>query len=131
MVLWSKIPTHSITTDPTGQIWVGTDDGLMRVTEQGVQPVSTAADGHTVKNLICWREFLWCSHEQGLCCVNIYTGRSTILHTEHNEYLDGSACMDPQTNTIYFGGTLGIDCLVADRFMMMLDRGDFMSWTIA
>ena len=128
MVLWSKIPTHSITTDPTGQIWVGTDDGLMRVTEQGVQPVSTAADGHTVKNLICWREFLWCSHEQGLCCVNIYTGRSTILHTEHNEYLDGSACMDPQTNTIYFGGTLGIDCLVADRLDEKLRSGISQLW---
>lgn len=85
-----------------------------------MQPVSTDADGHIVKNLICWRDFLWCSHEQGLCCVNIYTGQSTILNTEHNEYLDGSASIDSQTGTLYFGGTLGIDCLQADSLDVTL-----------
>lgn len=111
---WYKDAAHAIVTDARGQIWVGTDNGLLRITEKGVQPVSTVADGHIVKNLLCWRDFLWCSHEQGLFCVNIYTGQSTILHTEHNEYLDGSASFDPQTGTLYFGGTLGIDCLQAD-----------------
>lgn len=111
---WSKMPTHAIITDGRGQTWAGTDDGLVMITKQGVKPVSTAADGHTVKDLVCWRDFLWCSYEQGLCCVNIYTLQSTTLHTEHNEYLDGSACLDPRTGTLYFGGTLGIDCLQAD-----------------
>ena len=111
---WYQDVAHAIVADARGQIWVGTDNGLIRITEHGVQPVSTAADGHIVKNLLCWRDFLWCSHEQGLCCVNIYTGQSTILHTEHNEYLDGSACLNPRTGTLYFGGTLGIDCLQAD-----------------
>lgn len=112
--LWHRQPTHAIVTDDRGQTWVGTDNGLLRITKQGAEPVSTAADGHIVKNLICWRDFLWCSMEQGLCVVNIYTGQSTILHTEHNEYLDGSACIDTKTGTIYFGGTLGIDCFAAD-----------------
>ena len=111
---WYQDAAHAIVTDARGQMWVGTDNGLLRITDKGVQPVSTAADGHIVKNLLCWRDFLWCSHEQGLCCVNIYTGQSTIIHTEHNEYLDGSASIDPQTGTLYFGGTLGIDCLQAD-----------------
>lgn len=117
---WYQKAAHAIVIDTRGQLWVGTDDGLMRITEQGMQPVSTAADGHIVKDLICWRDFLWCSHEQGLCCVNIYTGQSTILHTEHNEYLDGSASIDPQTGTLYFGGTLGIDCLQADSLDVTL-----------
>lgn len=117
---WYQKAAHAIVIDTRGQLWVGTDDGLMRITEQGMQPVSTDADGHIVKNLICWRDFLWCSHEQGLCCVNIYTGQSTILNTEHNEYLDGSACIDSQTGTLYFGGTLGIDCLQADSLDVTL-----------
>ena len=107
---------------------MGTDNGLIRVTEQGVQPVSTAADGHIVKDLVCWRDFLWCSHEQGLCCVNIYTGQSTILQTEHNEYLDGSASVDPATGTLYFGGTLGIDCLQADSLEEKLRSGIAQLW---
>ena len=111
---WSKMSTHTILTDGRGQIWAGTDDGLVMITEQGVQPISTAADGHTVKALLCWRDFLWCSYEQGLCCVNIYTLQSTTLHTEHNEYLDGSACIDNRTGILYFGGTEGIDCFAAD-----------------
>ena len=125
---WYQKAAHAIVLDTRGQLWVGTDDGLMRITEQGVQPVSTAADGHIVKNLICWRDFLWCSHEQGLCCVNIYTGQSTILHTEHNEYLDGSASIDPQTGTLYFGGTLGIDCLQADSLDVTLRSNVAQLW---
>ena len=120
---WYQKAAHTIVTDAIGQTWVGTDNGLIRVTEHGVQPVSTAADGHIVKNLICWRDFLWCSHEQGLCVVNIYTGQSTILHTEHNEYLDGSASIDYRTGTLYFGGTLGIDCIQADSLDEKLRSG--------
>lgn len=120
---WSKMPTHAIITDGRGQTWIGTDDGLMMITEQGVKPISTVADGHTVKDLLCWRDFLWCSYEQGLCCVNIYTLQSATLHTEHNEYLDGSACIDTRTGTLYFGGTEGIDCFSADSLDEQLRSG--------
>ena len=125
---WHQESTHQIVIDARGQMWVGTDNGLLRVTEQGVQPVSTAADGHIIKDMVCWRDFLWCSHEQGLCCVNIYTGQSTTLHTEHNEYLDGSACLDVHTGTLYFGGTLGIDCLQADSLEEKLRSGVSQLW---
>ena len=120
---WSEMPTHAIITDGRGQTWVGTDNGLVMITEQGVKPVSTAADGHTVKDLLCWRDFLWCSYEQGLCCVNIYTLQSTTLHTEHNEYLDGSACIDSHSGILYFGGTEGIDYFTADSLDEKLRSG--------
>ena len=125
---WYEDAAHAIVTDARGQTWVGTDNGLIQVSEQSVQPVSTAADGHIVKDLLCWRDFLWCIHEQGLCCVNIYTGQSTILHTEHNEYLDGSACIDSRTGTLYFGGTMGIDCLQADSLDEQLRSGTSQLW---
>ena len=125
---WSIKPVHAVVTDARGQTWVGTDDGLLQVTDQGVKPISTAADGHIVKDLLCWRDFLWCSLEQGLCVVNIYTGQSTILHTEHNEYLDGSACLDPATGTLYFGGTMGIDCFAADSLEEQLRSGQPQLW---
>ena len=125
---WYGDAAHAIVTDARGQTWVGTDNGLIQVCEQGVKPVSTAADGHIVKDLICWRDFLWCIHEQGLCCINIYTGQSTVLHTEHNEYLDGSACIDSRTGTLYFGGTMGIDCLQADSLDEQLRSGIAQLW---
>ena len=125
---WYGDAVRAVVIDPTGQTWVGTDNGLMRVTARGIQHVSTPADGHTVKNLLCWRDFLWCSHEQGLCCINIYTGQSTILHTEHNEYLDGSASIDNHSGTIYFGGTAGIDCLQADSLDEKLRSGVAQLW---
>lgn len=124
----SKQPTHSVVTDPRGQIWAGTDNGLVRITKQGIEPVSTVADGHTVKDILCWRDFLWCSYEQGLFCVNIYTGQSTILHTEHNEYLSGSTCIDTKTGCLYFGGTMGIDCLQADSLEEKLRSGVAQLW---
>ena len=125
---WYGDAAHAIVTDARGQTWVGTDNGLIQVCEQGVKPVSTAADGHIVKDLLCWRDFLWCIHEQGLCCINIYTGQSTVLHTEHNEYLDGSACIDSRTGTLYFGGTMGIDCLQADSLDEQLRSGTSQLW---
>ncbi len=125
---WYQEAVHAIVTDARGQVWVGTDNGIARITEKGVQPFSTVSDGHIVKNLLCWRDFLWCSHEQGLCCVNIYTGQSTILQTEHNEYLDGSASLDSTTGTLYFGGTLGIDCLQADSLDEKLRSGVAQLW---
>jgi len=125
---WYQEAAHAIVTDARGQVWVGTDNGIARITEKGVQPFSTVSDGHIVKNLLCWRDFLWCSHEQGLCCVNIYTGQSTILQTEHNEYLDGSASLDSTTGTLYFGGTLGIDCLQADSLDEKLRSGVAQLW---
>lgn len=124
----SKRPTHSVVTDPRGQIWAGTDNGLVRITKQSIEPVSTVADGHTVKGILCWRDFLWCSYEQGLFCVNIYTGQSTILHTEHNEYLSGSTCIDTKTGCLYFGGTMGIDCLQADSLEEKLRSGVAQLW---
>lgn len=124
----SKQPTHSVVTDPRGQIWAGTDNGLVRITKQGIEPVSTVADGHTVKGILCWRDFLWCSYEQGLFCVNIYTEQSTILHTEHNEYLSGSTCIDTKTGCLYFGGTMGIDCLQADSLEEKLRSGVAQLW---
>ena len=127
-IQWTQEAAHAIVIDTRGQTWVGTDNGLIQVTQHGVQPVSTAADGHIVKDLLCWRDFLWCSHEQGLCCVNIYTCQSTVLHTEHNEYLDGSACIDPKTGTLYFGGTMGIDCLLADSLDEQLRSGVAQLW---
>lgn len=120
---WSNQPTHAVVTDGRGQTWAGTDNGLVRITQRGVEPVSTAADGHTVKGLICWRDFLWCSYEQGVCVVNIYTGQSTILRTEHNEYLSGAAFIDTHTGTLYFGGTMGIDCFNADSLEILLRSG--------
>jgi AraC-like DNA-binding protein len=125
---WYQEAAHTIVIDPRGQTWIGTDNGLIQVTNQGVRPVSTAADGHTVKDLLCWRDFLWCSHEQGLCCINIYTGQSTTIHTEHNEYLDGSASIDASTGTLYFGGTMGIDCLQADSLEEQLRSGIAQLW---
>lgn len=125
---WYPKATHKIVVDARGQIWVGTDNGLLQVTEQGLQPFSTAADGHAIKDIICWRDFLWCSYEQGLFCVNIYTGNSTTLNINHNEYLDGSACIDAQTGTLYFGGTLGIDCFQADELDEQLRSGVAQLW---
>lgn len=125
---WYQQAAHAIVIDARGQIWVGTDNGLLRVTEHGVEHVNSAADGHIVKALLCWRDFLWCSYEQGLCCMNIYTGQSTELHTEHNEYLDGSACIDVRTGTLYFGGTEGIDCLQADNLDEQLRSGRPQLW---
>ena len=125
---WSKQPTHAVVTDARGQTWAGTDSGLVRITKQGIEPVSTAADGHTVKDLLCWRDFLWCSMEQGLCVVNIYTMQSTVLHTEHNEYLSGSAYIDTRTSMLYFGGTEGIDCFAADSLDEQLRSGLSQLW---
>ena len=125
---WYSEAAHQIIIDDRGQTWVGTDNGLIRISEQGAEHVSTAADGHIIKDMLCWRDFLWCSYEQGLCCVNIYTGQSTILHTKHNEYLDGSAFLDERTGTLYFGGTIGIDCLKADSLDEQLRSGTPQLW---
>lgn len=127
-ILWSNEAVHDIAIDAREQIWAGTDNGIAQITENGLQHFATDCDGHIMKSLLCWRDFLWCSHEQGLCCVNIYTGQSTILQTEHNEYLDRTACIDSRNATIYFGGTLGIDCFQADSLDEKLRSGVSQLW---
>lgn len=111
---WCDIEVHSVVTDALGQTWVGTDNGICRATDHRLQPFPSLVDGHIVKSLLLWRDFLWCSYDQGICCINIYTGKVTRLRTEYNEYADGASCLDPQSGHIYFGGTQGIDCFSLD-----------------
>ena len=82
---------------------MGTDNGLFQLT-----------DGHTVQAMLCRRDFLWCSYDQGIFCMNIYTGKTTLLNTNHNEYLKAAAYCDAQKGRLYFCGTQGIDCFSAD-----------------
>ena len=129
-VLWSKDASNAVITDGRGHTWVGAENGLFRVTEQGLEPIAIP-EGlviKDVKDLICWRDFLWCSYNLGLCCVNIYTGQVTAIHTDFNEYTNGSASLDPQTGTLFFGGTLGIDCLQADSLDEKLRSGIPQIW---
>lgn len=111
---WCDIEAHSVVTDALGQTWVGTDDGICLATDHHLQPFPSLVDGHIVKDLQLWRDFLWCSYDQGICCINIYTGRATRLRTEYNEYMEGASCIDTQSEHIYFGGTQGIDCFSLD-----------------
>ena len=111
---WCDIEAHSVVTDALGQTWVGTDNGICLAIDHRLQPFPSLVDGHIVKDLTLWRDFLWCSYDQGICCINIYTGKVTRLRTEYNEYMEGVSCIDPQTGHIYFGGTQGIDCFSLD-----------------
>lgn len=125
---WSNKEAHCVMTDATGQTWVGTDDGLCRITGREILPFSSPADGHIVKSMLYWHDFLWCCYDQGICCINIYTGKSTMLHTLYNEYMEGSAYLDVNTGTLYFGGSEGIDCFVADSLEPLLRSGAGHIW---
>ena len=125
---WSDIEAHCVLTDATGQTWVGTDNGLCRIAGRELQPFASPADGHIVKGMLYWHDFLWCSYDQGICCINIYTGKSTKLHTQYNEYSEGDVFLDAQTGTLYFGGTQGIDCFVADSLEPQLRSGMSHLW---
>lgn len=111
---WSNKAVRTVTADAAGNVWVGTDEGLCLVTGQGFQHIATPADGHIIKSTLCWRDFLWCCYDLGICCVNIYTRQAIALHTKHNEYVEHSACLDAHRGILFFGGTQGIDCFVAD-----------------
>jgi len=125
---WSSDEAHSVITDATGHTWVGTDNGLCRISGGKLQPFASHADGHIVKDLLCWRDFLWCCYDQGICCINIYTGKSTKIHTLYNEYMEGASFLDTRTGTLYFGGNQGIDCIVADSLDQQLRRGISQLW---
>ena len=125
---WSDKEAHCVITDATGQTWVGTDDGLCRITGREMLPFSSPADGHIVKSMLYWHDFLWCCYDQGICCINIYTGKSTMLHTLYNEYMEGAAFLDTNTGTLYFGGSEGIDCFVADSLEPLLRSGAGHIW---
>ncbi len=111
---WCDIEAHSVVTDALGQTWVGTDYGICLAADHRLQPFPSPADGHIVKDLLLWRDFLWCSYDQGICCINIYTGKATHLRTEYNEYIESASYIDPQSGHVYFGGTQGIDCFSLD-----------------
>lgn len=119
----SNNEAHCVITDATGQTWVGTDSGLCRVVGRELVPFHSPADGHVVKDLLYWHDFLWCCYDQGICCINIYTGKSTRLHTLYNEYMEGSAFLDAKTGTLYFGGSEGMDCFVAENLEPQLRGG--------
>ncbi len=119
---------HSVMTDGQGHVWMGTDSGLCRVTDDGVTPFPSPADGHIVKNLLCSRDFLWCCYDQGICCINIYTGKLTKLRTLHNEYFEGSASFDKQMGNLFFGGSKGIDCFNIDSLDDQLRRVSRQLW---
>jgi AraC-like DNA-binding protein len=125
---WSDKEAHCVITDATGQTWVGTDDGLCRITGREMLPFSSPADGHIVKGMLYWHDFLWCCYDQGICCINIYTGKSTMLHTLYNEYMEGAAFLDTNTGTLYFGGSEGIDCFAADSLEPLLRGGSGHIW---
>ena len=120
---WSDKEAHCVITDATGQTWVGTDNGLCRITGREILLFPSPADGHIVKDLLYWHDFLWCCYDQGICCINIYTGKSTMLHTLYNEYMEGAAFLDTKSGTLYFGGSQGIDCFVADSLEPQLRSG--------
>lgn len=119
----SSNEAHCVITDATGQTWVGTDSGLCRVAGRELVPFHSPADGHIVKDMLYWHDFLWCCFDQGICCINIYTGKSTRLHTLYNEYMEGAACLDANTGTLYFGGSEGMDCFVAENLEPQLRGG--------
>ena len=125
---WSDKEAHCVITDATDQTWVGTDDGLCRITGREILPFTSPADGHIVKSMLYWHDFLWCCYDQGICCINIYTGKSTMLHTLYNEYMEGAAFLDTNTGTLYFGGSEGIDCFVADSLEPLLRSGAGHIW---
>lgn len=125
---WSDKEAHCVITDATGQTWVGTDDGLCRITGREILPFTSPADGHIVKGMLYWHDFLWCCYDQGICCINIYTGKSTKLHTLYNEYMEGAAFLDTNTGTLYFGGSDGIDCFAADSLEPLLRGGSGHIW---
>ena len=114
---------HCVITDATGQTWAATDNGLCRIIGREMQPFASPADGHIVKSMLYWHDFLWCCYDQGICCINIYTGKSTRLHTLYNEYSEGCSFLDANTGTLYFGGNQGIDCFVADSLEPKLRSG--------
>lgn len=119
---------HCVITDATGQTWAATDNGLCRIIGREMQPFASPADGHIVKSMLYWHDFLWCCYDQGICCINIYTGKSTMLHTLYNEYMEGAAFLDTNTGTLYFGGSEGIDCFVADSLEPLLRSGAGHIW---
>jgi AraC-like DNA-binding protein len=120
--------THCVITDATGQTWVGTDDGLCRIIGREMLPFASPADGHIVKAMLYWHDFLWCCYDQGICCINIYTGKSTRLHTLYNEYMDGAAYLDTRAGILYFGGSEGIDCFVDESLEPQLRSGVSHLW---
>lgn len=125
---WYDMEAHSVVTDALGQTWVGTDNGICRATDHRLQPFPSPTDGHIVKDLLLWRDFLWCSYDQGICCINIYTGKTTCLRTEYNEYMEGASCIDAQSGHIYFGGTQGIDCFALDSLDSQLRTSSHQLW---
>ena len=125
---WSDKEAHCVITDATGQTWVGTDNGLCRITGREILLFPSPADGHIVKGMLYWHDFLWCCYDQGICCINIYTGKSTMLHTLYNEYMEGAAFLDTKSGTLYFGGSEGIDCFVADSLEPLLRSGAGHIW---
>lgn len=125
---WFDEAARVVEKDARGNIWVGTENGLYVVADNGLQPVASPADGHIVMGLKCWRDFLWCSYNQGIFCVNIYTRQAIHLRTKHNEYFERSACLDEHTGTIFFGGNYGIDCFDADSLDEQLRSSSFQLW---
>lgn len=110
---------YALAIDPQGNVWTGTSKGLrrLRMPESSVQAATTdsipAIGQHTVQSVVCYRDYLWCCYDEGVCCINVYTGKATFLRTEPNEYVEGSAYCDNANGRIFFGGTAGIDCFNA------------------
>lgn len=125
---WLDAEAHCVITDALGQTWVGTDSGLCKASDQGLQTFPSPADEHIVKDLLVWRDFLWVCYDQGICCINIYNGSATRLRTLHNEYMEGAAHLDASTATLYFGGSEGIDCFKADSIDEQLRSGQRQLW---
>jgi len=111
---WSHEAARVVEVDAAGGVWIGTDNGICHISGKELQHVASPADGHIVKSLKCRHDFVWCSYDQGICCINIYTHKTTLLRTEYNEYIERSGFLDARNGNIYFGGTHGIDCFAAD-----------------
>ncbi|MBR1548674.1 MAG: helix-turn-helix domain-containing protein, partial [Prevotella sp.] len=127
--LISPMRANMVSIDASGRLWVGTNSGLYRLSDdRQLEPVATPADGHAVQSLLSWRDFLWCSYNQGIYCINIYTGKCTLLSTKYNEYISTAAYCDQRAGRLYFCGTQGIDCFRADSLDAQLRTAPEMLW---
>ena len=106
---------YAMAIDIQENVWTGTSKGLRKYNvKTGINDSIAELGKHTIQALVCYKDFIWCSFEDGICCVNTYTGKITFLYTaQPNEYLENSAYCDVANGLIYFGGTQGIDCFNA------------------
>lgn len=112
---------YSLFEYPDGTVWVGTPDGLFRISKGGKEMTQYTMEHGLPNNTIRaiqgdGKGILWMSTNRGLSCMDTKAGKFTNYSTANglqgNEFSNGASCM--ADGEYIFGGNNGITCFRAN-----------------